>query len=144
VEEERKVEEIMKKRYLEKEEQYLVEVNILKGKLEEKDKLLRFQDSTKILVDILSSQRSSAIKSVLGFHESVEGESSSQGEARKSNAKSEMFNKEMRGQPHQHRRKEILQIKSFTPNCGSDSQLFPQMNNVECFICQNFGHVAAR
>ena len=50
----------MKKQYLEKEEQYQVEVNILKGKLEEKDKLLRFQDSTKIFDDILSSQRSPA------------------------------------------------------------------------------------
>ena len=40
MEEGRKVEEIMKKQYLEKEEQYLVEVNMLKGKLKEKDKLL--------------------------------------------------------------------------------------------------------
>jgi len=40
VEEGRKVEEIMKKQYLEKEEQFQVEVNILKCKLEEKDKLL--------------------------------------------------------------------------------------------------------
>ena len=40
VEEGRKAEEIMKKKYLEKEEKYQVEVNILKGKLEEKDKLL--------------------------------------------------------------------------------------------------------
>jgi len=53
VEEGRKVEEIMKKKYLEKEEQYQVEVNILKGKLEEKDKLLRFQDNTKILDEFL-------------------------------------------------------------------------------------------
>jgi len=53
VEEGRKVEEIMKKKYLEKEEQYQVEVNILKCKLEEKDKLLRFQDNTKILDEFL-------------------------------------------------------------------------------------------
>lgn len=39
MEEGRKAEKIMKKQYLEKEEQYQVEVNILKGKLEEKDKL---------------------------------------------------------------------------------------------------------
>ena len=58
MEEGRKAEEIMKKKHLEKEEKYQVEVNILKGKLEEKDKLLRFQDSTKILDNILSSQRS--------------------------------------------------------------------------------------
>jgi len=57
----------MKKQYLEKEEQYQVEVNIPKGKLEEKDKLLQFQDSTSILNCILSSQRSPAIKSGLGF-----------------------------------------------------------------------------
>ena len=69
---------------MKKEEQLQVEVNILKGKLEEKDKLLRFQDSSKVLDDILSSQRSPAIKIGLGFHESVEGESSSQGEARNS------------------------------------------------------------
>ena len=54
-----------------------VEVNILKGKLEEKDKHLWFQDSTNILDNILSSQRSHAIKYVLGFHETVEGESNS-------------------------------------------------------------------
>ena len=66
----------LKKQYLEKEEQHQVEVNILKGKLEEKDKLLRFQDSTKILDDIHSSQRSPAIKAGLGFYESVECESS--------------------------------------------------------------------
>ena len=105
VEEGRKAAEILKKQHLEKEEQHQVEVNILKGKLEEKDKLLRFQDSTKILDDILSSQRSPAIKTGLGFHESVEGESSSQGEARNSNSKPEMLNKEIRGQPHQQPRK---------------------------------------
>lgn len=40
----------------------------------------------------------------------------------------------MRGQPHQQPRKEILQRKPFTP----------PMNNVECYACHNFGHVAAR
>ena len=50
----------------------------------------------------------------------------------------------MRGQSHQQPRKEILQRKYFTPNHGNNSQLFPQMNNVECFICHNLGHVAAR
>jgi len=54
-----------------------VEVNILKVKLEEKDKHLRFQDSTNILDNILSSQRSPAIKPRIGFHETVKGESSS-------------------------------------------------------------------
>eukprot|EP00253_Pinus_taeda_P020022 PITA_20022 len=68
VEEGRKAEENIRKQYLEKEEQHQVEVNILKGKLEEKDKLLRFQDNTKILDDILSSQRSPAIKTGLGFY----------------------------------------------------------------------------
>ena len=43
VEEGRKAEEDLRNQYLEKEEQHQVEVNILKGKLEEKDKLLRFQ-----------------------------------------------------------------------------------------------------
>ena len=55
VEKVRKSEEILKKQCMEKEEQHQDEVNILKGKLEEKDKLLQFQDSTKILDDILSS-----------------------------------------------------------------------------------------
>jgi len=144
VEEGKKSKEILKKQYLEKEEQHQVEVNILKGKLEEKDKILRFQDSIKILDDIVSSQRSPAIKTGLGFYESVEGESSSKGEARNSNTKFEMLNKEMRGQPHQQPKKESLQRKSFTPNSGSDRQLFPSMNNVACFICHNFGHVVAR
>ena len=71
MEEGRKVEEDLKKQSVEKEEQLQVEVNILKGKLEEKDKLLRFQDSSKVLDDILSSQRSPATKTSLGFHESL-------------------------------------------------------------------------
>ena len=79
VEEGRKAEENIRKQYLEKEEQHQVEVNILKSKLEEKDKLLRFQDCTKILDDILGSQRSCTIKTGLGFYESGGGESSSQG-----------------------------------------------------------------
>jgi len=95
------------------------------------------------LDDILSSQRSPTIKYGLGFHEIV-GESSSQTEAKNSSAKSEMLNKEIRGQPHQQPRKECLQRKSFTPKYGSDNQFFPLMNSVECFICHNFGHVAAR
>ena len=95
----------MKKQYLVKEKRYQVEVNILKGKLEEKDKLLRFQDSNKILDNILSSQRSPTTISGLGFHETVKGESSSQTKARNSDAKSEILNKEIRGQPHQKPRK---------------------------------------
>ena len=105
VEEGRKAEEDLRKQYLEKEEQHQVEVNILKGKLEEKDKLLKFQDSTKISDDILSIQRSPAIKTGFGFYETVEGESSSQGEGRNSNAKSEMINKEISDQPQQQPRK---------------------------------------
>ena len=124
LEEGRKVEGIMKKQSLEKEEQHQVEVNILKDKLEEKDKLLRFQDSTMILDYILSSQRSPVNKTSVGFHESIEGESSSQSKTRNSIAKSEILNKEMRGQSHKQPRKEILQRKYFTP----------PMNNVECYI----------
>eukprot|EP00253_Pinus_taeda_P022515 PITA_22515 len=137
VEEGRKAEENIRKQYLEKEEQHQVEVNILKSRLDEKDKLLRFQDSTKILDDILSSQRSPTIKTGLGFYESVEGESSSQGEARNSNENPEMVNKEQT-------RKEIPQRKSFTPNYGSGRRLFPPLNNIECYVCHNLGHVAAR
>jgi hypothetical protein len=134
----------MKKQYLEKEEKHQVEVNILKDKLEEKDKLLRFQDSTKVLDDILNSQRSPTIKTGLGFHESIEGESSSQSKTRNSNAKFEMPHNEMRGQPHHQPKKESLQRKSFTPKCGSDRRLFPPMNNVECYVYHNLGHVASR
>ena len=105
MEEGRKVEEIFKKQYLEKEEQYQVEVNILKCKLEETDKPLRFQDSNKILDNIHSSQRSPTIKIGLGFHEFVEAESGSQDEAMNSNEKYKIINKEMRGQPHQQQRK---------------------------------------
>ena len=134
VEEGRKSEEILKKQCLEKDEQHQVEVNILKGKIEEKDKLLRFQDSSKVLDDILSSQRSPAINTGLGFHESVEGESSSQDEARNSKEKSKVINEEMKDPSHHQPRKEIPQRKSFTP----------PMNNVECYVCHNLGHVAAR
>ena len=70
--------------------------------------------------DILGSQRSPTIEICLGFYESVEGESSSQGEAMNSNENFVMLNKEMRGQPHQQPRKEIPQRKSFTPNYGRD------------------------
>lgn len=84
--------------------------------------------------DILSIQRSPAIKSSLGFHETVKGESSSQTEARNSSEKSEMLNNEIRGQPHKQPRKESLQRKSFTPNHGSANRFFPLMNNVECFM----------
>ena len=134
MEEGRKAEEDLKRQSLEKEEQHQVEVNILKGKIEEKDKLLRFQDSSKVLDDILSSQRSPAIKTGLGFHESVEGESSSQGEARNSKEKSKVVNEEMKDPSHHQPRKEIPQRKSFTP----------PMYNVECYVCHNLGHVAAR
>jgi hypothetical protein len=133
VEEGRKSEEILKKQCLEKDEQHQVEVNVLKGKIEEKDKLLRFQDSSKVLDDILSSQRSPAIKTGLGFHVSVEGESSSQGEARNSKEKSKVIKEEKKDPSHHQPRKEIPQRKSFTP-----------MNNVECYVCHNLGHVAAR
>jgi len=40
----------------------------------------------------------------------------------------------MRGQSHHQPRKEILKRKYFTP----------PMNNVECYVCHNLGHVAAR
>ena len=105
VEEGRKAGEDLRKQYLEKEEQHQVEVNILKGKLEEKNKLSQFQDNTKILDDILSIQQSSAIKTGLGFHESIEGESSSQSKTRDLTAKSKMLNKEMKGQSHHQPRK---------------------------------------
>ena len=66
--------------------------------------------------NILSSQRSPTIKIGLGFHEIVEGESTSQDEARNSNANSKIINKEIRGQPHQQW-KESLQRELFSPNC---------------------------
>ena len=91
--------------------------------------------------DIPSSQRSHAIKTGVGFHESIEDESSSENKTRNANA---MLNKEMKGHPHQQPRKEILQRKSFAPNRGSDRGLFPTMNNVECYECHNLGHVAAK
>jgi len=70
LEEGRKVEEGMRKQYWEKEEQYQrmqVEVNILKDKLEEKDKHLRFQDSTKILDNILNNQTLLLLNMVLDY-----------------------------------------------------------------------------
>ena len=136
VEEGKRVEESMKKQCQKLE----VEVNILKGKLEEKDKHLRFQDSTKVLDNIISSQRSLSIKFGLGFHETVKGESSSRDNAKYSkdiNAKPEVF-KEKTGQP------KIMnfQRKSFSPNYRSINRFSPLINNVECFVCHNYGHVA--
>ena len=80
-----------------------------------------------ILDNLLSNQRSPDIKLGLGFHETVKGESSSQGSAKDSKdvkEKPEVL-KETKGQPT------ILnsQRKSF--------------KNVECFKCHNYGHVAA-
>jgi len=46
-----------------------VEVSILEDKLEEKDKKLRFQDSSKILDNILRNQRYPSIKFGLGLLE---------------------------------------------------------------------------
>ena len=127
VEEGRRVEESMKKQCQTLE----VEVNILKGKLEGKDKLLRFQYSTKILDNILSSQRSPSVKFGLGFHETVKGESSSQESAKDSkdiNAKPELL-KETKGQ---------LKI------LNSQKKSFPPLiSNVECFKCHHYGHVVA-
>ena len=80
----------------------------MKGKLDEKDKGLRFQDSTKIVDDIISSQGSPSIKTRVGFYETVEGESNSQGEGRNSNAKSEMINKEISGQPSSNQGKKFF------------------------------------
>jgi len=85
-----------------------------------------------------------AVLRLNNFHETVKGESSSQIEARNSSVKYETLNKEIRGQPHQQPRKESIQRKSFTPNYGSVNQFLPLMNNVNCLICYNFGHVAAR
>ena len=69
VEEGKRVEESMKQQC----QRLEGEIKFLKGKLEEKDKLLRFQDSTKILDNILSSQRSPSVKFGIGFHETVKG-----------------------------------------------------------------------
>ena len=104
-----------------------VEVNILKGKLEEKVKLLRFHDSTNILDNILSNQRSPTINHGLGFHETVKGESSSQGSAKNLedvNAKPEV----------------LKEIKDRPTIMNSQRNSF---KNVECFKCHNYGHVAA-
>ena len=113
----KRVEESMKKQC----QRLEVEVNILKGQLEEKDKLLRFQDSTKILDNILSNQRSPSIKFGFGFHESAKY-------SKDINAKPEVL-KEAKGQPTIMK----SQKKSFPP----------LINNVECFKCHNYGHVAA-
>ena len=119
VEEGRRVEEGMKKQF----QRLEVEVNILKRKLEEKDKHLRFQDSTRILDNIISIWRPPSIKFGLGFHETIKGESSSQACAKypkDNNAKPEVF-KETKGQPKimNSKRKSFhpsyINIKWFSP-----------------------------
>ena len=55
-----------------------------------------------------------------------------------------MINKEIRGEPHKRPRKENIQRKTFTPSYGSVNRFFPLINNVECSIFHNFGHVATR
>ena len=66
---------------------------------------IRFSKGSETLDEILKVQCWPIIKIGLGFHE---GESSSQGKVRNSNEKSEMLNKEIKGQPHQQPRKENL------------------------------------
>ena len=71
----------------------------------------------------------------------VKGESSSQGSAKNSedvNAKPEVL-KETKAQPT------IMnsQRKSFAPNYRSINLFSPLINNVECFVCHNYGHVVA-
>ena len=46
-----------------------VKVSILEGNLVGKENQLWFQDNSKILDDLLNSQRPPSIKSGLGFHE---------------------------------------------------------------------------
>lgn len=139
----------MKKQYFEKEEQCQrleVEANILKGILEEKDKQLKFQDSIKILNNILSSQRSPAIKFGLRFHESIKGESSSQTCARNyeiNKENSEIFDKDLRSQPNQQPKHGIFQRNSIAPNYRSINQFYPLDNGIECFICHSFGYFVA-
>jgi len=62
---------------------------------------LRIAKGSETLDEIIKAQHSPRIKTSHGFHETIEGESSSQDKARKSNAKSKMLNKEIRGQSHQ-------------------------------------------
>lgn len=91
-----------------------VEVSILEGNLTKKDKKLRFPDSSKILDNILSNQRSPSIKYSLGFHENVKGESSSQACARNHKVikeNPENRDKELRIQPIQQPNKENLRRK---------------------------------
>jgi len=84
---------------------------------------------------------SPSIKSGLGFVENEKEESSSQSCA--SNHKDikvypEKPDKEVNSQLIQQQKKEIFQRKSFSLNYRSNNHM-----NVECFICHNFGHLAA-
>jgi len=72
---------------------------------------LRFSKGSETLDEIIKFQHSPLIKTSVGFHETIIGESASQIEVRNSTAKSEMLNKEIRGQPHQQTRKESHQRK---------------------------------
>ena len=77
--------------------------------------------------NILNSQRSPSIKLGLGFHETVKGESSSQGGAKDS--------RDIKAKP------EVLkEIKDQPTIMNSQRKSF---NNFECFKWHNYGHVAA-
>jgi len=91
------------------------------------------------LDNILSSQKPPTIKSGLSFHETVEGESSSQVEEKKLRSNNE---KHEISQLDQQPRKVSLQRKSFTPNYRIFNRFSPLINIVECSICHNYGHVA--
>jgi len=57
--------------------------------------------------------------------------------------KSEILVKEIRSKPNQYPKKLNSQKKTFSPNNRGFNPFSPLINNVECFICHNYGHVAA-
>lgn len=119
------------------------EVSIRKGKLIEKEKHLKFHDSTKILDNLLNSKISPSIKLDLGFHETVKGEYNSQAHSEVKKYNSENTGKELRSQPSQQPKKNISQRKTFPPININNNRFSPLINDIECFICHNYGHIVA-
>ena len=105
-------------------------VSILKGKLIENDKHLKFHDSMKILDNLLNSKISPSIKLDLGFHETVKGEYSSQAHSDVNKDNSESTSKELRSQPGQQPKKNIFQRKTFRPINISNNRFSPLINDI--------------
>ncbi|MCY6524903.1 hypothetical protein, partial [Actinobacillus pleuropneumoniae] len=79
-------------------------------------------------------------------HETVKGESKSQvcvGNFESNKTNYENHDKELGSQPNQKPRKMNFQRKLFSPNNRDNNPFSTLVNDNECFLYHNFGHILA-